>query len=80
MIDNSKIELSSENENLKPDYIINEAPGKTFEEMSFKEYQIQGEDNQIYDLKIFQTQKSISFYVKEKSELNEKKYKKEIIL
>ena len=80
MIDNSKIYLRSENENLKHELILNEAPGKTYEDMHFKEYQIQESNNKIYDLKIFQTQKTISFYVKEKSEINEKKYKKEIIL
>ena len=62
-------------------------PGKTFitplskkvEEISFKEYEIKGINDTIYDLKIFRNQNSISFHVKGKSFFN-KIFKKELSL
>ena len=60
------------------EFVADEGPGQTFEEMFFKEYQIKGDNDKLYNLIILQTQKSISFHVKEQS--NDKIFKKEILL
>ena len=79
---------SQENEISKDEFVTSEyPPGKILEipqekkekEISFKEYEIKGNNNIIYDLKIFKNQNSISFHIKGKSFFN-KIFKKEITL
>ena len=80
--DNREIEIS------KDEFITKEfPPGKILEisnetknkEISLIEYEIQGINNKLYDLKIFKNPNSISFHLKGKSILD-KIYKKEISL
>ena len=91
MKDNENIEQKSqeiENNKDKDEFITSEAPpGRIVEvpkenilnEISFKEYEIKGNNNILYDLKIFRNEKSISFHLRGKS-VFDKIYKKELTL
>ena len=53
---------------------------KNLDEMPFKEYQIKGNDEQLYNLKIFQSNKFILFLIKDLLDFRATKFQKEIQL
>ena len=52
--------ISSKNEKINDET----PPGKIISELPFKEFNVKGEDEQLYNLKIYQGEKSIIFHAK----------------
>ena len=59
--------ISSKNEKINDET----PPGKIISELPFKEFNVKGEDEQLYNLKIYQGEKSIIFHAKEIGDIGE---------
>jgi len=59
---------------------LNGAEEKDLEKLPFKQYQIKGTDNELYNLKIYKSDKFILFIIKDISDFRAIKYKNKLIL